>query len=719
MDADGCAGAVGGGLMAVVTTSTVSTATAYSNQRKVDRCSNGVAWAMFWDGTGGSGTPMHFRYSTDGGGTWVDGGGFGFAGTGATYTPNGSFFIAYDQATGDERAVVVYKDRHDGHIYFRLGVPNAARTSWTWGAAVALWSATASADYPDVIAHREGTGWKAHAVFNYISAANTFTRYESVDIAADDTVVKASGGAYIGGGYPNTNNIHPSIDFNHTGDGKTVAGSTPHLYAAWSAGATGSGYGIRFKKATYSGGSWTWGTEREIDSTRHVSFGTRWLNCLFDGTRVIIPAFLDSSSGVDLMLYERDAGDTATTTRALKVTAAAADQIGSGSSSYDSIGNVYFVGYYYDGAFKIGRRKWDRDSLSLDAVVTVDATGTSTPYASAKRGAANDTFEFIYTDGSASPYSVTYGSVQLNRPPNAPIVTDQGTFNRANVNRVSWTFSDPDAGDSQSAAEVRYRENGTSTWTLVEVDNPNNFWDAPAGTFVADLYEAQVRTADQAGAWGPFSTSFFITAGDAPPGATILAPISGATIGTSSVTVGISAADVDEAEYRLYADDAGSIDLTTQLQPAVTKTTGVLRSHTWTGLTNGVPVWLWVRIKHDGLWSVATTQRNPVSYTPPPSPTLVTTPAPDTATIGVQITNPAPGTGEPAVSYNDLFVRSPAATPDADPYRPYPDGIRLATMQAPNALVTDELPAAGVEYEYLVRAHGENSTVSDSGWVSL
>lgn len=47
-----------------------------------------------------------------------------------------------------------------------------------------------------------------------------------------------------------------------------------------------------------------------------------------------------------------------------------------------------------------------------------------------------------------------------NQPPNAPILTapaDGSTIDRASTQRFDWDFSDPDAGDSQSKYDLRYR----------------------------------------------------------------------------------------------------------------------------------------------------------------------------------------------------------------------------------------------------------------------
>lgn len=293
----------------------------------------------------------------------------------------------------------------------------------------------------------------------------------------------------------------------------------------------------------------------------------------------------------------------------------------------------------------------------------------------------------------------------LNSPPNAPIVSDQGPFDRAVTNRVDWQFSDPDPGDTQSAAELRYRVADTANWlTTVSIPNPNQFWDSPPGTWVEPRYEAQVRTRDQQGEWGPWSQSFFITAGDAPPGATILSPTSGATIPTDSVTVTISAPDVDEAEYRLYADDNGVMG-TTQLQPAQVKTSGDRRTATWAGLANDTSVWLWVRVKHAGLWqSQPTTQRNPVSFTPPPAPSFTVTFVPEDGALDVHITNPASTGDQPPTAYNTVEVNDDGGWETKHGSRFVP----------PNSTWRYWLPRSLVDYAQRVRvtAHGDNGTSS-------
>lgn len=698
----------------VVTTSSASTATAYSNQRKVDRCQNGVLWSMFWDGTGSTLNSFMFSNSSDNGATWsAPGDSFGFVGDGANHTPNASFFIDLD-----DYAHVVYKDRHDGYIYYRRGTPNAGRTAWTWSAATRAGSADAQDNYPDVIAHREGTGWKAHIVYsraqtdNYVSVG-----YRRFNVATDGTVTTDVWGnikdPYIQSGAPH---LYPSIDFNHTGDGKTIAGGTPHLYAAWSAGATGAGKGIRFRKATYSAGAWTWGTEREIDSTRYVANAYEWLNCLFDGTAAIMGGELKGATSADVVLWQRDAADTATTTLVAEteVTSSAGTAVNYGSLSYDATRNVYLAGTQSTTPHQVMHRKFTRASGTIGSTVVVDSAGidSATARPTVKRGYSNGRIEFIYTDGTASPYSVTYGAVLLNTAPNAAALTSLTggeKIDRAIVNRANHTFSDPDSGDSQSKADHRWRIVGSSTWSTETIVSPNLFKDFAAGSLAAGDYERQVLVYDAQGVpAASWSALGFFTAADAPPAPTITDPVNNATVSTQSRSVTWSTPNqtnyqvqiLDSANAVVY--DTGDIQNSTD------------RSRTLSFPTNNVTRQIRVRIKNNGLWSAWTTITVTVSYTSPAAFTISII-AIDKSALGfshafsVDSVHPTPLSGEPTVNAEDIFVRVVGEVGD---------GVRVATNWAPSLAYEYLAPTAKIAYEFRVKAFGTNGTYTWSSWTA-
>lgn len=98
----------------------------------------------------------------------------------------------------------------------------------------------------------------------------------------------------------------------------------------------------------------------------------------------------------------------------------------------------------------------------------------------------------------------------LNTAPDTPILVSpvggQG-IDRMSVQRFEWQFVDPNLGDGQTAFELRYRQAGSVTWVSVNQSTTNQYWDAPAATFLNDTdYEWQVRTYDSAAAVSSWST---------------------------------------------------------------------------------------------------------------------------------------------------------------------------------------------------------------------
>lgn len=436
----------------VITTSTIATSTGYSNQRKIDRTQNGVVWATYWIGASGSNQYFGTRYSTDDGVTWVDPGSSSYIDVGddGNNEPHLSFFIDIN-----DYAHVVYKDGYNGYTYYRRGTPNASRTAWTWSDRAPV-SESFNSDFPDLIAHPEGTGWKAHVV---LSSSDAAVFYCPVTITSAGTIsVGVLQQLYTG-----NSGLHslPSIDFHHIGDSKTVKNGEPHLYVAWSGG-FGTGKGIRFKKATYSGGTWTWGVDREIDSTRYLSSTTSfWLNCLFDGERVVLGGALDdNNTGIDLIVYERDELDTTTTTRILQDNPSADQRIYLGSMTYDSQGNLYLfgLGSFATTPYEIVYGKWTRATNSWSGPITLETvSGISDRFTSTKRGYSGGRIEWLYVDGSASPYSIAYDSILTNQVPFAPtnLQVSPSELLEGDELVASWTHNDSD-GDPQ--AKYKFRE---------------------------------------------------------------------------------------------------------------------------------------------------------------------------------------------------------------------------------------------------------------------
>lgn len=336
--------------------------------------------------------------------------------------------------------------------------------------------------------------------------------------------------------------------------------------------------------------------------------------------------------------------------------------------------------------------------------------------------AAGATPQRAYGSFNAPAWDAVVVSINGNAAPNAPILTTPvgATINRDVTNRFDWDFSDPDAGDSQSKYDLRYRIRGVgAAWTTVTSGVPNTFWDAAAGLFAAGDYEWQVRTYDAQGVVGPYSTSAFFTAASPPPGPTLIEPVSGSIV-SNTHTAEWSTAEQDAYQIRRVADSAGSADTTTVYYDSGEVSSATARAHALTFETNGRFEHVQLRTKYGGLWSPWSSSRVEVSYTPPPDPSLVVALADDIGGNTVTITNPTPGTGEPSVAYNNVFVRTAETSPVTDSDRPYSEtGTRIAFQKPLNSVLIDYIPAGDVVYEYRVEAVATNDTTAFSAWTAV
>jgi hypothetical protein len=301
-------------------------------------------------------------------------------------------------------------------------------------------------------------------------------------------------------------------------------------------------------------------------------------------------------------------------------------------------------------------------------------------------------------------------SFTTNRPPDAPTLgypSGGQTIDRNSALRMSWTFSDPDSGDSQSKYDLRYRLTSTTAWTVVSATTTNTFRDFAAGTFAAGDYEWQVRTYDSLGEVGPYSASGFFTAADAPAGPTITDPGNGGVVNTNPYAVVWSAADQDAYQLRTVADSAGSPDTATVYTDTGTVEAPGVRTANVAFPVNGRAEHVQLRVRFDGLWSSWASNAVTVSYTAPATPSVTVLASSSEGAISVEGTHPAPSGSEPTVSGVDVYRRETAVGGG---------GIRIAANRHPDAVFIDYTPASGVDYEYALLALGSNGTSTLSAW---
>lgn len=383
-----------------IDTSTSNVALQNGNQRKVDRCQDAdkTLWMLFQNGS----TTHEFWYSKDNGATWTQAAVGGTIISSANYA---GFFIDLD-----DYAHVAYFSSANNKMFYRRGTPNVGRTEWTWSAATEINDLT-SLGFVDLVAHREGTGWKVHFLYSRdVSAGNAYVLYNSATITSDQIITMGTNSTLytVSTGAAHT---YPSLDFHHTGDSKTVSGATPHLYATWSTGKTGASEGIVFRKATYSGGTWTWGTNRFIDTANYAYNGR--ISSIFDGTRCIV-AYAKSSDTTVVEVKERNSGDTTTTT--LTPTALVDGNVAGVSVTYD---NEFNIRLFATGLTSADPKwiKYNRNTAAWDgAWTTIENVTMQSGSLNAKRGYSNNRLDAVYSEGAGSPYNMRFETINLSAP---------------------------------------------------------------------------------------------------------------------------------------------------------------------------------------------------------------------------------------------------------------------------------------------------------------
>lgn len=246
-----------------------------------------------------------------------------------------------------------------------------------------------------------------------------------------------------------------------------------------------------------------------------------------------------------------------------------------------------------------------------------------------------------------------------NRAPYAPVVSSPPNASSwAPTDNVffEWAFGDPDAGDTQSAAEIRWRPVGGTTWTTISMTTEQSV-SVPGTTFGTDNIEFQIRTKDAAGLWGPYSATqtFTVTAG-ATVAPTITSPANGSFINDTTANVNWSVPDQDAYQVRQLGDNAGAPNTGNILYDSGTVEQPATRSHALTFPVNGRVEHIQVRARVGGVWSTWTSVRVTVNYDSPPTPTYAAVVDSNLEVIDITITNPAPGSGEVATGYNDIFI---------------------------------------------------------------
>ncbi len=143
------------------------------------------------------------------------------------------------------------------------------------------------------------------------------------------------------------------------------------------------------------------------------------------------------------------------------------------------------------------------------------------------------------TEGFSFESSETSSNeVQLDSPPYAPTgLNPNGLAKDAQQSiKLSWQFNSADSS-AQTAYEIRYRRQGTASWTALSGSGGSTEYELPADTWTnGDTFDWQVRTKAQHPDWGAWSATAVVV-GSTPPAVAITSPAEGDVLESNQVTV--------------------------------------------------------------------------------------------------------------------------------------------------------------------------------------
>lgn len=507
----------------------------------------------------------------------------------------------------------------------------------------------------------------------------------------------------------------PQLDKEHNGDGFTS--SSPNLWVSFMRG------DIRLVKLAWNGNGWSGPTGSTLIYSGLAARDTN--PSLWDGTRFTMVA-PDPINTDQVMLIDRDRSNSVSTIRrSLSHPTGVIRQCTHAYNSTSQDVRVYAIGtssavlYFCDYIRATNTwTAWTSTALTIIGSAVDNFGAKMSSYGDAKHG--------LYTATGTSPFTLTYTPQTLSFNPNTPTWVSPGSGVAADVAAslvLTWAFTDPDPGDSQSkfalsrqigAAAVQYWRTSDSTWQATEQQNTSGTtaltltsgqWPGAGGGADAN-HVYKVKVWDQAANVSAYSAGLTVVPSVLVNPA-ITAPTVAQVIGTDHVTITWTA--TEQTAYRVQLAVQGGATV----WDSGWVTDGAARSLLVPYVLANSTAWtLTLNTRNnEGLTSADQTRNFSVSYTPPATPTLVVTAMPASGFIRTAITNPTPGGGQPAVVDQALW-RRPAGNADTTTW------IRVAASLANNATYDDWQAVSGVSYEYQSVVRGVNGTSSSSAWTA-
>jgi len=310
-----------------------------------------------------------------------------------------------------------------------------------------------------------------------------------------------------------------------------------------------------------------------------------------------------------------------------------------------------------------------------------------------------------YNGSLISAQSAASNTVQLLAAPNAPTNLGPTTVRDATENvTLTWQHNPVDT-TGQAAFQVQHRAAGAGTWTTeTAVTSATSSWVLTGGTYAnPTTVEWQVRTKGAHADYSPWSATASLPSSARPTG-TISSPADASVVATSELTVSWAYYDAEsKAQVAWQVDLLDNLGAVVESLPGVgAGTTATLEATLSDGFAGSARL---VVQDADGMWSLGDTNAFTVAYAVPPTPVVVATWDPDTATVGLAITVTDPPTA-PEVAATHVNV-----------YRSLDGGafVLIAEAVPLNTSVTDYSPTvAGTNDYYAVAVSALPSTAQSA-----
>lgn len=634
--------------MGAITTTTVVESIGYPNQQYIDRENyDGDLW--FIKRT--SATQCDIFKSSNNGASWTA--------TGATFTranlqeisglfmdSNGHIHVAYR----------VYESGEDRVYYRRLPANTTTFSAEVLVANGGAASAGAFLTGIDCAAFKLGTTYYVFIPVGITNGVNGGMWLRALTVTESGTITlnpsRISGTSWWYNGPPGI--VHPTMLFEHTGDGKTTSGS-PALWIVWGRSTI---YAARY---TWAAGPVWVAPSAPQSMVSSLSPNQPSNSATYDakGDRCLVPFPVSTV----VRIVERNVDNTTqvsrdTPTHPQGVVKHCAISVSTATASM----RIYAVGtstnklYYVD---------YTRDSDTWGAWTLVSAAdiigATFSNYSVRRVNFGNGHFDLVISTGT-SPYNLTSTSETAASSPKTPSLSVPANGVAQDVNAsltFDWDFTDDDPSDFQDSYALRRTIGGVTTywnaagssWDATEVYNASGTsavtlasgWgaDADASHFYA------VRVRDQQSNTSGYSSQVRVIP-SAKNNPTITSPTASPT--TAMITVSWTVSS--QSAYRVILTKSGVVVRDTGWQTSTA--TSVDLPDTLLAQPYDVSV---TTRNAEGLTSNTATLSFTPAYTAPATPTLLVAALSAAGIIRGTVTNPDPTQPQPLVQTNELYRR--------------------------------------------------------------